>query len=121
MCGHQNFQSRIIITPLLSNAMHLKLPLGRVKKGGFRLTMKLLDHIIYIWINIYPTNARKVGNQHCGKSSIKIYEPTYHEEVIINNNYCDAQCCYYWSYPASGGIEDAAEIYDSKNTLISVV
>ena len=26
-----------------------------------------------------------------------------------------------WSYPASGGIEDAAEIYDSKNTLISVV
>ena len=26
-----------------------------------------------------------------------------------------------WSYSASGGIEDAAEIYDSKNTLISVV
>ena len=25
------------------------------------------------------------------------------------------------SYPASGGIEDAAEIYDSKNTLTSMV
>lgn len=54
--------------------------------------MKLPNRIISVWINIYPTNARKVDNHHCGKSAIKIYEPTYSEEVIINNNYYDAQC-----------------------------